>query len=273
MSPFALQFPDIDPVAITVFGRPIYWYAIMYLLAFAIAYVLMRRRLHHEPYRSITKPSAWTPELIDDCPLLLDPRRDPRRPARVLLLLQPGLLPRESARHHPNLGRRDELPWWGARRDPRARPPRARQGPPIPAARRLPGPHDPARPRGRPDRQLHQRRAVGARGARGSAVGDDLPDGWRGGPPPVADLPGSPRRRSALRHPVALRTRTPPARPGGRRLPARLRHPALHRRVLPRAGRPPGIPLARHEHGPVALRADGHRGRGAARVGSEGRDR
>ena len=30
MSPFALQFPDIDPVAITVFGRPIYWYAIMY---------------------------------------------------------------------------------------------------------------------------------------------------------------------------------------------------------------------------------------------------
>ncbi len=66
MSPFALQFPDIDPVAITVFGRPIYWYAIMYLLAFAIAYVLMRRRLHHEPYRSITKPSAWTPELIDD---------------------------------------------------------------------------------------------------------------------------------------------------------------------------------------------------------------
>ena len=66
MNPFVLQFPDLDPVAVTVFGRPIYWYAVMYLLAFAMAYGLMRLRLHHEPYRSITKPSRWTPEIVDD---------------------------------------------------------------------------------------------------------------------------------------------------------------------------------------------------------------
>lgn len=66
MNPYVLQFPDIDPVAIRFFGLEIHWYALMYLLAFAIAYLLMRRRLHHEPFRSMTKPSPWTPEVIDD---------------------------------------------------------------------------------------------------------------------------------------------------------------------------------------------------------------
>lgn len=66
VNPLVLQFPEIDPVAINIFGLKIHWYALMYLLAFAIAYVLMRRRLHHEPYRSITTPSPWTPALIED---------------------------------------------------------------------------------------------------------------------------------------------------------------------------------------------------------------
>lgn len=66
MSPFVLQYPDLDPVAFSIFGWPVYWYALTYLVAFAIAYILMRARLHHEPYRSITKPSRWTPEIVDE---------------------------------------------------------------------------------------------------------------------------------------------------------------------------------------------------------------
>ncbi len=66
MVPLVLTFPDIDPVAINLFGLRIHWYAIMYLLGFAAGYLLMRRRLHHEPYRSITQPKPWTPADIED---------------------------------------------------------------------------------------------------------------------------------------------------------------------------------------------------------------
>lgn len=66
MAPLVLTFPDIDPVAINIFGLKIHWYAIMYLLGFAAGYVLMRRRLHHEPYRSIAKPRPWVPADIED---------------------------------------------------------------------------------------------------------------------------------------------------------------------------------------------------------------
>ena len=66
VTPQVLTFPDIDPVAINIFGLKIHWYAIMYLLAFAAAFVLMRRRLKHEPYRSITKPEQWSPADIED---------------------------------------------------------------------------------------------------------------------------------------------------------------------------------------------------------------
>ncbi|MDO5737361.1 MAG: prolipoprotein diacylglyceryl transferase [Propionibacteriaceae bacterium] len=66
MAPLVLTFPDIDPVAVNIFGLKIHWYAIMYLLGFAVGYMLMRRRLHHEPYRSITKPTPWTAANIED---------------------------------------------------------------------------------------------------------------------------------------------------------------------------------------------------------------
>lgn len=66
MNPLVLDFPDFDPIAFSVFGWPIHWYALTYLLAFAMAYLLMRVRLKQEPYRSISTPSAWTPELIED---------------------------------------------------------------------------------------------------------------------------------------------------------------------------------------------------------------
>ncbi len=41
MTPLELPFPDINPVAINIFGLKIHWYAIMYLLAFAMGYGLM----------------------------------------------------------------------------------------------------------------------------------------------------------------------------------------------------------------------------------------
>lgn len=66
MAPLVLEFPDIDPVAISIFGLKIHWYALMYLLGFAAAYFLLRRRLRHEPYASISKPSRYTPQDIED---------------------------------------------------------------------------------------------------------------------------------------------------------------------------------------------------------------
>ena len=48
MTILELTFPDINPVAIALGPVKIHWYAIMYLLAFAMAYGLMRLRLDHE---------------------------------------------------------------------------------------------------------------------------------------------------------------------------------------------------------------------------------
>ena len=66
MTSLVLTFPDFDPVAINIFGLKIHWYAIMYLVAFALGYVLMRRRLRREPYSSITKPKPWGPGDVED---------------------------------------------------------------------------------------------------------------------------------------------------------------------------------------------------------------
>lgn len=66
MNSLVLTFPDFDPVAISIFGLKIHWYAIMYLIAFALAYVLMRRRLYKEPYSSITKPKPWSSTDVED---------------------------------------------------------------------------------------------------------------------------------------------------------------------------------------------------------------
>ena len=66
MTTLVLTFPDFDPVAINLFGLKIHWYAIMYLIAFALGYVLMVRRLRHQPYRSITTPEPWTRTDVED---------------------------------------------------------------------------------------------------------------------------------------------------------------------------------------------------------------
>ncbi len=66
LNALALTFPDIDPVAIRLGPLEIHWCAITYLVGFAIGYLLMRRRLHHEPYRSIRTPKPWTTETVED---------------------------------------------------------------------------------------------------------------------------------------------------------------------------------------------------------------
>lgn len=64
--PLVIRLPEIDPVAFSIFGFEVHWYAIMYLIGFALAYMLMRRRLHHEPFRSTDKPGVWTRDDIED---------------------------------------------------------------------------------------------------------------------------------------------------------------------------------------------------------------
>lgn len=61
-----LPFPEIDPIAIRLGPLAIHWYAISYLVAFALGYVLMRYRLRLEPYRSITTPTRWTKTDVED---------------------------------------------------------------------------------------------------------------------------------------------------------------------------------------------------------------
>ncbi len=66
MNVLELEFPDINPVAIEIFGLKIHWYAIMYLLSFIAGYYLVRRRLQHEPFRSVTKPAPYTKDVVPD---------------------------------------------------------------------------------------------------------------------------------------------------------------------------------------------------------------
>ena len=61
-----LTFPHIDPVAFRIGPISIHWYALMYLLAFAVGYLLLRLRLRHQPYARITDPAPWTRENIED---------------------------------------------------------------------------------------------------------------------------------------------------------------------------------------------------------------
>ena len=129
--------------------------------------------------------------------------------------------------------------------------------------------------RRRPHRQLHQRRAVGPVRRSDPAVGR-----W-------SFRSRARRCRAIRRSSTSSRSRAccsssvlwiyaqeaARPRPGVGRLPGRLRRAALHRRVLPRARQLPRPARARHEHGPVAVRADDRspasrsgRGGGAARA-------
>ena len=50
MTALVLTYPNLNPVALRLGPLVIHWYGVMYLLAFIIGYVLLRRRVRHEPY-------------------------------------------------------------------------------------------------------------------------------------------------------------------------------------------------------------------------------
>jgi phosphatidylglycerol---prolipoprotein diacylglyceryl transferase len=45
-----LTYPNLNPVALRLGPLVIHWYGVMYMCAFIIGYVLLRRRVRHEPY-------------------------------------------------------------------------------------------------------------------------------------------------------------------------------------------------------------------------------
>lgn len=54
-----LQYPNIDPVAVSLGPISIHWYGLMYLIGFALAYLLMN-------YRAKQKNSGWNKEQVSD---------------------------------------------------------------------------------------------------------------------------------------------------------------------------------------------------------------
>lgn len=64
--PLTMTHPQWDPVAFRLGPLQIHWYALMYLLGFAIGYVLLTRRLRHQPYARIADPKPWTREAVED---------------------------------------------------------------------------------------------------------------------------------------------------------------------------------------------------------------
>src|SRR3989344_362118 len=87
--------------------------------------------------------------------------------------------------------------------------------------------------------------------------------------PSIDGLPISDGRVAAVHPAVGVRAQRTPPGPGGRSLPVRLRLVPLHRRIFPRTGCSPGLAVAGHEHGAVAVPADDRGGRGAVAVGAQ----
>jgi phosphatidylglycerol:prolipoprotein diacylglycerol transferase len=54
-----LTYPDIDPIAVAIGPLKVHWYGLMYLIGFALAWVLGR-------WRASRPGSAWTPQMVDD---------------------------------------------------------------------------------------------------------------------------------------------------------------------------------------------------------------
>ena len=57
-----LMHPQFDPVAVRIGPLAVHWYGLMYLAGFAMFVWLGRRRLRHEPYRSL----GWQPRDVED---------------------------------------------------------------------------------------------------------------------------------------------------------------------------------------------------------------
>ncbi|MDR0480009.1 MAG: prolipoprotein diacylglyceryl transferase [Burkholderiaceae bacterium] len=61
-----LMYHAIDPVAVRIGPLAVHWYGLMYLVAFALFWLLAQVRLRHEPYRSITGAGAWSRRDVED---------------------------------------------------------------------------------------------------------------------------------------------------------------------------------------------------------------
>jgi len=62
----ALQFPQIDPVALQLGPVAIHWYGLTYLAAFALFILLARMRLAHPPFAYVRGAGAWSPKDVED---------------------------------------------------------------------------------------------------------------------------------------------------------------------------------------------------------------
>ncbi|WPL15824.1 Prolipoprotein diacylglyceryl transferase [Thiorhodovibrio winogradskyi] len=60
-----LSYPTIDPVALSLGPLKVHWYGLMYLVGFALAWMLGRWRAAHSHYGS-RLDSGWSAEMVDD---------------------------------------------------------------------------------------------------------------------------------------------------------------------------------------------------------------
>ena len=64
--PPMLNFPQIDPVALSLGPLKIHWYGLTYLAAFAMFWVLARKRMTHSPWAERVALGQWSIQKIDD---------------------------------------------------------------------------------------------------------------------------------------------------------------------------------------------------------------
>ena len=106
-----LKYPGFNPIAFQLGPVKVHWYGIMYLLGFAAAWWLARRRARRG------RGSTWKPSRRRRSDLLLHARRHPRRPHRLRAVLRPEVLGGRSVVSAQDLGGRHVLPRRPARGD------------------------------------------------------------------------------------------------------------------------------------------------------------
>ena len=259
-SPIVLNFPEIDPVAVAIGPVAIRWYGLAYVAGIGIGWWLGRRRAARRPLARMDAAARRRPHLLHRA------RRGAGGTYRLRSLLRILPLRLRSPARRTDLGRGDVLP----RRTPRGdrghgvvrAPARLR----VLSGRRLPRPAGATRARGRPHRELRQRRAVGQ--AVGGSVGDGLSRRRSRGAPSEPALRGGARGARPLRDPVVVLPSAPPPDGGVGAVPRRLRRGKVSGRARSRAGCPHRLPRLRlGDHGPAPVGTDAARRRDDAVVG------
>ena len=157
-----LVHPQFDPIALDLskIGLPIaiHWYGLTYLVAFGLFLFLAVRRSRLPQYAA----AGWTRRDVED--LLFYGVLGTVIGGRLgyVLFYKPGYYAAQSARDLRRLEGRHGVPRRPARRDRRAGAVRAHAQAAVPRGHRPGRAVRADRLRRRPDRQLHQRRAVGA---------------------------------------------------------------------------------------------------------------